>query len=200
MPPRIKDDPVQSNKIAREGSNVEFACFSVGTPKPNITWYVIGNSDQTDMIEMLPFTGTYLRLDNVTRFTPRRYQCRASNGIPPSDTRNLTLTVECRHFYIYILFIQPLNHSTVKLELFFKVAPEIEIQAKYNPVNTMMNLNCTVRANPLTNNNFWRKDGNYITNGIKYQVNNLRLDEYTVVSMLYIKVSSNRHQTGFIYV
>lgn len=80
-------------QVAREGATVEFACFASGTPRPNITWHVIRGDHS---VQATQHTGIYFRLENITRFTPTRYQCRASNGIPPSDTRNLTLSVECK--------------------------------------------------------------------------------------------------------
>lgn len=109
VPPRIRDNngsPLSATgldlqqtqphrQIAREGATVEFACFATGTPRPNITWYVI-RAEQSATPQLLAHSGTYLRIENVTRLTPTRYQCRASNGIPPSDTRNLTLSVECK--------------------------------------------------------------------------------------------------------
>lgn len=113
VPPRIRDSTVGSNgstsdlsshvyrQIVREGSRVEFACFANGTPRPNITWYVMRGGENVAVTpQLLSHSGTYLRIENVTRFTPTRYQCRASNGIPPSDTRNLTLSVECRNLVL----------------------------------------------------------------------------------------------------
>jgi hypothetical protein len=104
VPPRIKDDPSSSSsssphtpKKVREGDSVEFSCFATGTPRPNITWFMINPVDHT--LRALPQSSgsSYLKIENVTRFTPRRYQCRASNNIPPSDTRNFTYTIECKH-------------------------------------------------------------------------------------------------------
>lgn len=116
VPPRIRDEPLPSHSSAassslllnavqngqqqqmnvkrvREGETVEFNCFATGTPKPNITWYVINPVDQT--LRMIS-TGSILRIQNATRQMPRRYQCRASNNIPPSDTRNFTYSIECK--------------------------------------------------------------------------------------------------------
>lgn len=126
VPPRIRDvNPGSSvgstgpsdstgqmlaghRQVAREGATVEFACFASGTPRPNITWYVI-RGDHSVQPMTSAAGSTYLRLENVTRFTPTRYQCRASNGIPPSDTRNLTLAVECKlNFDLYRFKISPL--------------------------------------------------------------------------------------------
>lgn len=68
----------------------------------------------------------------------------------------------------------------------FPVAPEIEIQSRFDPLRNQMRLNCTIVANPLTNRNFWRKDGNALVEGFKYQVENVRLNEYTLISKLTI--------------
>lgn len=75
--------------------------------------------------------------------------------------------------------------------MFFKVAPEIEIQARLDPVRNVMNLNCTIEANPLTNRNFWRKDGMPLPENFKYEVENVRLNEYTLISKLFIKVTKS---------
>jgi len=180
VPPRIRDNngsPLSATsldlqqtqphrQIAREGATVEFACFATGTPRPNITWYVI----QSGTPQLLAHSGTYLRIENVTRLTPTRYQCRASNGIPPSDTRNLTLSVE--------------------------FAPEIEIQSRFDSARNIMNLNCTIVANPLTNRNFWRKDGSYLTDPYKYEVENIRINEYTLISKLLIKNYDDQSDPG----
>lgn len=99
VPPRIKDDELgQNHKIVREGSSVEFKCSASGTPTPNITWYMINPKDNT-LQKMQQHKENFLRIENITRTTARKYQCRASNNIPPSDTRNLTFSVECNNIY-----------------------------------------------------------------------------------------------------
>jgi hypothetical protein len=52
-----------------------------------------------------------------------------------------------------------------------------------------MELNCTIRAFPLTNRNFWRKDGHFIQNSIKNEIKNIRLNDHTIISQLTIKVN-----------
>ena len=93
VPPRIKDDLSGSNngqtyhhKTVREGDSVQFSCFATGVPKPNITWYSISTEDQS--LKLLPLQGSYLNVENLSRFSPKRYQCKATNNIPPSDTRD----------------------------------------------------------------------------------------------------------------
>lgn len=99
VPPRIKEDLLQLQRSVKEGGTIEFSCFASGTPRPNITWFVINQNDQS--LRLLPQSGNYLKIENVTRYSPRRYQCKASNNIPPSDTRNFTFTVECKFPYFY---------------------------------------------------------------------------------------------------
>lgn len=74
------------------------------------------------------------------------------------------------------------------------VAPEITIDPKLNEIRNTMELNCTIRAYPLTNRNFWRKDGNFLRNSIKTEIKNIRLDEFTLVSQLTIKYYNERDQ------
>ena len=111
VPPRIRDDSllIAPAKHVREGTSVQLGCFASGTPRPNISWYVIDERTQHivklgDEMQTGSGGGNYLELRNVTRHTPRRYQCRASNNIPPSDTRNLTFHVECKLFKSFIVF------------------------------------------------------------------------------------------------
>jgi hypothetical protein len=118
VPPRIKDESIQVPKSVREGDSVQFSCFASGTPKPNITWYVLNQHDST--FRLLPQTDNYLRVENITRYSPRKYQCRASNNIPPSDTRNLTFSVECKYFFVAFLVIH-----------FWEKYYKIEFQIKY---------------------------------------------------------------------
>lgn len=49
-----------------------------------------------------------------------------------------------------------------------------------------MYLNCTINANPLTNKNYWRKEGNSLNDGFKYEIKNLKLNEFTYLSQLII--------------
>lgn len=162
MPPRIKDDLTSaSSKTVREGDMLQLACLATGVPKPNITWYAIGDDQKATPIQ----TGAYLSLDNLTRYSPRKYQCKASNNIPPSDTRNFSVFVE--------------------------FAPEIEVRSKLNREENQLTLNCTIKASPLTNRFFWRRDGNYIKDTIKTEIRNIRLNEFTLIAQLIIKVIKN---------
>jgi hypothetical protein len=95
VPPRIKDDiTFMTPERPAEGDKVQLSCFASGTPTPSINWYIIMNDDS---LKLLPdHTGNYLTINKTDKQTPRRYQCRASNNIPPSDTRNFTINLQCK--------------------------------------------------------------------------------------------------------
>lgn len=96
VPPRIRDDGSGAAKAVHEGESAQLTCMATGTPKPNITWFSI--SADGNSLFPLPQTGSVLTVEKVTRDTARRYQCRAANFIPPSDTKNFTLSIECKWF------------------------------------------------------------------------------------------------------
>ncbi len=72
--------------------------------------------------------------------------------------------------------------------LSWTVAPEIEIKSKYDNYLNEFSLNCTINAYPLTNKYFWRKDGRFLNENAKHTISNLIVNEYTIVSLLKIKV------------
>jgi hypothetical protein len=101
VPPRIRDDLIDSNRQYNEGDTVKFTCNANGTPKPNITWFVINESNQALRQLHSLNNNNYLIIKNITRKTPRYYYCRASNGIPPNDNRNFTFKINCSYFFFF---------------------------------------------------------------------------------------------------
>ena len=177
VPPRIRDDSnEQIDRVYKEGDSLKLSCFASGTPKPNITWFSINESTQT--LTNLHLNENYLTIKNITRDTPRYYQCRASNGIPPNDNRNYTFKIRCKCLKFQQQF----------LKVFNLVAPEIEIASKLNRDSHEMQLNCTINAYPLLNKYFWRKNGNYISENMKYKIENVIVNDYKIISKLVIKV------------
>jgi len=57
-----------------------------------------------------------------------------------------------------------------------------------------MELNCTIHAFPLTNRNFWRKDGTFLQDSIKTEIKNIRVNEFTLISQLKIKYFNDLDQ------
>ena len=168
VPPRIRDDIHQEKKVYEEGSNVEFKCIAKGTPKPRIEWFV--HESELNLFKKLETKSEILRIENVTRHTSRFYQCRANNGIPPTDTKNLTFSIE--------------------------FAPEIQIQAKYDHFYNTMDINCTITAYPLTNKNYWTKDGSYVYDSAQTQIFSQQINYYTLVSIMRIKNFNDQVNNG----
>lgn len=158
VPPRIREDTNHEQKVYQEGSNLEFNCAAKGTPKPRIEWFVYDPDEYS--LKKLESNSEVLKIENVTRHTPRFYQCRANNGIPPSDTKNLTFSIE--------------------------FAPEIQIQAKYDHFHNSMVINCTITAYPLINKNYWTKDGSYVYDNANIQIYSQKINYYTLVSIMKI--------------
>lgn len=159
VPPRIKEDSHHEQKVYQEGSNVEFKCIARGTPKPIIEWFVYNPVENS--LTKIKSNSEVFRIENVTRHTPRFYQCRANNGIPPSDTKNLTFSIE--------------------------FAPQIQIQAKYDHFHNSMNINCTITAYPLTNKNYWTKDGSFVYDNQNVQIYSQQINYFTLVSVMRIQ-------------
>lgn len=57
-----------------------------------------------------------------------------------------------------------------------------------------MVLNCTINAFPLNNKYFWRKDGNYLVEDMKYNIENIAVNEYKLISKLTIKYYNENDQ------
>ncbi|KRF81171.1 uncharacterized protein Dvir_GJ12356, isoform D [Drosophila virilis] len=81
--------------VVREGSNVTLKCAATGSPEPTITWrresgvpIELANGEEVPSIE-----GTDLIIPQVKRQHMGAYLCIASNGVPPSVSKRITLVV-----------------------------------------------------------------------------------------------------------
>ncbi|XP_064553650.1 limbic system-associated membrane protein isoform X1 [Drosophila montana] len=95
VPPDILDYPTSTDMVVREGSNVTLKCAATGSPEPTITWrresgvpIELANGEEVSSIE-----GTDLIIPQVKRQHMGAYLCIASNGVPPSVSKRITLVV-----------------------------------------------------------------------------------------------------------
>ncbi|XP_017856768.1 PREDICTED: limbic system-associated membrane protein [Drosophila arizonae] len=95
VPPDILDYPTSTDMVVREGSNVTLKCAATGSPEPTITWrresgvpIELANGEEVASIE-----GTDLIIPQVKRQHMGAYLCIASNGVPPSVSKRITLVV-----------------------------------------------------------------------------------------------------------
>ncbi|XP_050734253.1 lachesin-like [Eriocheir sinensis] len=97
VPPNIDDtNSSKSNIVVREKDNVTLQCRADGFPKPVIKW----RREDTQFIEtsdgrkVRQLDGATLGLRQVSRTNMGAYLCIASNGVPPSVSKRITLDVE----------------------------------------------------------------------------------------------------------
>ncbi|XP_051175003.1 limbic system-associated membrane protein-like isoform X2 [Leptopilina boulardi] len=95
VPPDIVDFQTSTDMVVREGSNVTLKCAATGSPTPNITWrredgqtILLGNGRKAQYVE-----GPLFEITKVNRLHMGSYLCIASNGVPPSVSKRITLIV-----------------------------------------------------------------------------------------------------------
>ncbi|KAG0710056.1 Lachesin [Chionoecetes opilio] len=97
LPPTIVDDESSSSEIqVREKANVTLRCAAHGVPEPRIMWkredgaMIVTNTRNPEAVH----NGPTLALRQVSRTHMGAYLCIASNGVPPSVSKRITLDVE----------------------------------------------------------------------------------------------------------
>ncbi|XP_017758962.1 PREDICTED: neurotrimin-like [Eufriesea mexicana] len=144
--PNILDYMTSTDMIVREGSNVTLRCAAKGFPTPNITWrredgetIRTGYGDEVRFVE-----GSVFNITKINRSQMGAYLCIASNGVPPTVSKRIMLTV---HF-----------------------SPMISIQNQLVGAQEgqRMTLECNSEAFP-ESINYWTRENKEITkNGEKY--------------------------------
>ncbi|XP_001949883.2 lachesin isoform X1 [Acyrthosiphon pisum] len=146
VPPDILDYPTSSDMVVHEGSNVTLQCAATGYPSPTITWrrednhnIVISNTLTVAVVD-----SSTLTFHRVTRQHMGSYLCIASNGVPPTVSKRITLIV---HF-----------------------APMVWIQNQLVGafVGDRLSIECHVEAFPKSINYWSSENGNLLTQGDNY--------------------------------
>ncbi|XP_066140748.1 neurotrimin-like isoform X1 [Euwallacea fornicatus] len=96
VPPDILDYPTSADMVIDENSDVSMRCAATGSPEPTVTWkredgvlIKLANGSTVPNI-----TGETLNLTKVDREHMAIYLCIASNGIPPSVSKRISLLVQ----------------------------------------------------------------------------------------------------------
>ncbi|CAG5046602.1 unnamed protein product [Parnassius apollo] len=97
VPPDILDYPTSSDQVAREGANITLRCAAHGVPTPNVVW----RRESGDLLPTTKFSdlqnhsisGCELQMIKISRLHMGAYLCIASNGVPPSVSKRVTLVV-----------------------------------------------------------------------------------------------------------
>jgi len=171
-PPDIVDDFTSSGERVRENSPLKLVCKARGNPPPKITWkredgrdLNINNRDEFKGAASgrnrsqphqagptLSYEGEVLRITQVSKKHMGVYFCIASNGVPPSVSKRVAVTV------------------------LFAPAVTVANQIVAVPLGTNITLECIVESSPKSIN-VWYKDDydnrtiqNMIVNSRKFLV------------------------------
>ncbi|CAB3237993.1 unnamed protein product [Arctia plantaginis] len=99
VPPDILDRGTSTDQTVREGAPISLTCAATGSPQPQITWrreHPKGTKAITiaDGIQVTSYEGPVLNISRVTRQHAGAYLCIASNGVPPTPSKRIMLTVQ----------------------------------------------------------------------------------------------------------
>uniref|UniRef100_A0AAR5P251 Ig-like domain-containing protein n=2 Tax=Dendroctonus ponderosae TaxID=77166 RepID=A0AAR5P251_DENPD len=151
VPPNIDDSLSSSDVIVREGSNETLFCKATGFPEPSLKWkrddgakFSINKTHKVYECE-----GEKLELYKISRLDMGAYLCIATNGIPPSVSKRIKLSVD----FPPMLWIP---HQLVGAPLAYSVT-----------------LECYTEAHPSSLNYWTREDGQMIHESRKYHAENL---------------------------
>ncbi|XP_064104112.1 neurotrimin-like, partial [Macrobrachium nipponense] len=95
VPPVIDDETSSGDVIVDEGEDVMMTCDARGDPHPVIRWVRerSANISLNSSMVVNEYQGRSLALESVSRNSTGAYLCIASNGVPPSVSKRLLLTV-----------------------------------------------------------------------------------------------------------
>ncbi|KAH8291567.1 hypothetical protein KR018_000844, partial [Drosophila ironensis] len=167
IPPDFISEDTSSDVIVPEGSSVRLTCRARGYPEPIVTWRrEDGNEivlkDNVGTKTLAPsFRGEVLKLSKISRNEMGSYLCIASNGVPPSVSKRISLSI---HFHPVI---------------------QVPNQLVGAPLGTDVQIECHVEASPKSIN-YWIKDtGEMIVTSSKYHVQERSQSMYeTQMSMI----------------
>ncbi|KAJ6637534.1 Lachesin [Pseudolycoriella hygida] len=160
IPPDFVQDDTSSDVIVPEGSSVKITCRATGIPYPNVTWrredgaeIVLKDSTGTKQL-VNSYGGEVLKLTKLSRSEMGSYLCIASNGVPPSVSKRILLSI---HFHPVI---------------------NVRNQLVGSPFDKDVTIECNVEASPKSIN-YWIKDtGEMIVSSPKYNVQEISQSLY----------------------
>ncbi|XP_050099185.1 lachesin [Anopheles aquasalis] len=155
IPPDFIAEDTSSDVIVPEGSSVKLTCRAKGYPGPVVTWRredgnEIALKDATGAKQLVTsYRGEVLKLTKISRSEMGSYLCIASNGVPPSVSKRISLSI---HFHPVI---------------------QVPNQLVGAPLATDVTIECQVEASPKSIN-YWVKDtGEMIVSSPKYHVHDV---------------------------
>eukprot|EP00095_Tigriopus_kingsejongensis_P007581 maker-scaffold506_size152672-snap-gene-0.21 protein:Tk07581 transcript:maker-scaffold506_size152672-snap-gene-0.21-mRNA-1 annotation:"neurotrimin isoform x4" len=146
VPPRIVDSLSSSDMVVKENTPVNLTCEARGSPKPELRW----RRADGEMIRyrggmVLSVEGNSLVIPSATRAHIGKYYCIASNGVPPTITKNMELKVQ------------------------FAPMVWVQNQLEFVPLGHNITLQCNTESYPPAIHYWTFKNGSAITSGRKFR-------------------------------
>ncbi|XP_046457264.1 neurotrimin-like isoform X1 [Daphnia pulex] len=146
VPPSIDDGLSSSDVTAREQSSVTLTCSATGTLPLTVRWRredgKLININRT--LAVTEWEGTHLDLSKVSRYDMAAYLCIASNGVPPTVSKRISLSVE------------------------FPPSVTLHQQLIGAPLGSTVSLDCTIESSPSALHFWSRSDGTDLHEAAKY--------------------------------
>ncbi|XP_051153832.1 lachesin-like isoform X1 [Leptopilina boulardi] len=151
VPPNIDDSQSSSDAIVREGANVSLTCKATGSPIPSIRWKRDDGSKIAinKSLSVSELEGNTLEMTRISRLDMGAYLCIASNGIPPTVSKQIKVSVD------------------------FPPMLSIPHQLVGVPLGYSVTLECHTEAHPTSLNYWTREDGLMIHENKKYKVTSI---------------------------
>ncbi|KAI5745683.1 hypothetical protein M8J76_013413 [Diaphorina citri] len=171
VPPDILNEESSSDIMAPEGGTIKLVCKAKGYPRPHITWkredgqeiIIKEGNTMVPKSKVITYQGDTLKLVKVSRSEMGTYLCIASNGVPPSVSKRITLNV---HFH-------PVIH--------------VPNQLVGAPIDTDVTLECYVEAYPKSINYWVRDQGDMVISSERYEVESISRSIFDFKMRLTIK-------------
>ncbi|KAG5682113.1 hypothetical protein PVAND_011492 [Polypedilum vanderplanki] len=96
VPPNIDDQQTSTDIVVREGANVTLRCRANGSPEPTIRWKRDDNMkiNINRTLAVTEWENDTLEMTKVSRVDIGGFLCIASNGIPPSVSKRIKLSID----------------------------------------------------------------------------------------------------------
>ncbi|CAF4336193.1 unnamed protein product, partial [Didymodactylos carnosus] len=170
-PPQIIDEQSTESYPAPilSGSNFTLKCYGSGRPSPKIRILSFDQAENTKIIG----EHNEVILYNVSRHTRKRYECIASNGVPPDVARSFQLTVQYPPEITLLLSTHDNTIYNNRNQLLVDLAQELRIK-------------CQITMYPF-GKIFWTK-------------NDIRIDKYQDNYEQYASSYSDNHVVAELYI